>query len=148
MKMERKTCRNRLINLHTGKTRWFRVEQASSSEWVFFFDSWKEGHPKPDSDAKIGGQYHIVKDMGLPFCMNIFGTHRVLLGHIIDYHHMSFGDYSTDPYWPLMTLTNSFFWPRVAKLSRSYKWQFLDFLGLKSIITISLYCNDHYAMTK
>ena len=51
---------------------------------------WKEGYPKSDSDAKNWGQYHIVKDMGISFCMNILGTHRVLLGHIIDYLHFVF----------------------------------------------------------
>ena len=46
---------------------------------------WKEGFPKPDSDAKNGSQYHIVRGMGLYLCMNLLGTHRVILGHFMSF---------------------------------------------------------------
>ena len=45
----------------------------------------KEGFSKPDSDAKNGSQYHIVRDMGLYLCMNLLGTHRVILGHFMSF---------------------------------------------------------------
>ena len=45
----------------------------------------KEGFSKPDSDAKNGSQYHIVRGMGLYLCMNLLGTHRVILGHFMSF---------------------------------------------------------------